>query len=87
MKTTKSPDLSTSIKLADVIAALQATATYKFYLLKFEGDKGSAWRIAGDASKETELRRVSKSTLSSSGSKVKVTGRWCGGANARSLRC
>ena len=60
MKTTKSPYLSTSNRLADVIAALQATATYKFYQLKFEGDKGWAWRIAGDASKEAEPRRVFK---------------------------
>ncbi len=34
MKTTKSPYLSTSNRLADVIAALQATATYKFYQVR-----------------------------------------------------
>ena len=42
---TPSPYLSDPNRLADVIAAIQATATYKFYKLDF---KGWADRISGD---------------------------------------
>lgn len=58
MSTAKSPYLSSSNRLADVIAALQATATYKFYQLSVQGDRGWAWRIAGDPSKAEEFQKV-----------------------------
>ena len=64
MSTTKSPYLSSSDRLADVIAALQATATYRFYQLRFDGDRGWAWRIAGNA---TKSRRVSNGLRKASG--------------------
>ncbi|GMQ98356.1 MAG: hypothetical protein BMS9Abin17_0864 [Acidimicrobiia bacterium] len=44
--------------MADVIAALQATATDKFYQLRFEGDRGWAWRIAGDPTKANKYQTV-----------------------------
>ena len=48
---TKSPYLSDPNRLADVIAAIQVMATYKFYKLEF---KGWADRISGD---ESQARR------------------------------
>ena len=44
---TKSPYLSSDTRLADVIAAIQATATYKFYQLPVGGKRGWAYRITG----------------------------------------
>ena len=51
----ESPYLADSNRLADVIAAIQATATYKFYKLPFAG---WADRIAGDDSQEHHWRNV-----------------------------
>jgi hypothetical protein len=48
MRTAKSPYLSSSSRLADVIAALQATATYRFYQLPIIGEGSWAYRIAGN---------------------------------------
>jgi hypothetical protein len=47
-KSGKSPYLENVNRLADVIAAIQAMSTYKFYKLPFEG---WADRIVGDSSK------------------------------------
>lgn len=58
MPTAKSPYLSSGNRLAEVIAALQATATYKFYQLRFDGERGWARRIDGDASKAGAVRGV-----------------------------
>lgn len=51
----KSPYLATESRLADVIAAIQAAGTYKFYKLDFE-----TWadRICGDAAQAEHWRRV-----------------------------
>ena len=55
---TKSPYLSSPDRLADVIAAIQATATYKFYQLQISGETGWAGRIGGDNADADELERV-----------------------------
>ncbi len=52
---TPSPYLSDANRLADVIAAIQATATYKFYKLEF---KGWADRISGDESQASHWQTV-----------------------------
>jgi hypothetical protein len=54
----KSPYLSSDTRLADVIAALQATATYKFYQLPVDGDNGWAYRITGDPNRSNEVETV-----------------------------
>ena len=58
MSRTKSPYLSSGTRLADVIAALTATATYKFYQLPFDGDRGWAYRIAADPSKASDVKAL-----------------------------
>lgn len=57
MRSTKSPYLTDARRLADVIAALQATGTYKFYQLPFDG-KGWAYRITGDAGQASRIRSL-----------------------------
>ena len=54
-KTGNSPYLSDSTRLADVIAAIQATGSYKFYKLDF-----SSWsdRISGDETNAAHWQRV-----------------------------
>ena len=52
---TPSPYLSDPNRLADVIAAIQAMATYKFYKLDF---KGWADRISGDESQASYWQTV-----------------------------
>jgi len=54
-KSALSPYLTDSRRLGDVIAAIQAMATYKFYKLPFEG---WADRIAADASSSEKWKRV-----------------------------
>lgn len=53
--TSSSPYLANSNRLADVIAAIQALGTYKFYKLTFED---WADRITGDRSKGPHWRKV-----------------------------
>jgi len=53
----KSPYLTNARRLADVIAALQATGTYKYYQLPFDG-KGWAYRITGSADDASSIREV-----------------------------
>jgi hypothetical protein len=55
MKPTDSPYLAASGRLGDVIAAIQAMGTYKFYKLDF-----SAWadRISGDTSQGNHWREI-----------------------------
>ena len=57
MKTpsSKSPYLNDSKRLGDVVAAIQAIGTYKFYKLPFDG---WADRISGDGSKGGHWRTV-----------------------------
>jgi len=52
---TNSPYLGDSNRLADVIAAIQAMSTYKFYKLSFD-----AWadRISGDSSRADYWRII-----------------------------
>lgn len=50
-----SPYLKTEDRLADVIAAIQATGTYKYYKLDFEG---WADRITGDKNRSPHWRAV-----------------------------
>ena len=54
-KSTKSPYLSEPTRLADVIAAIQAMGTYKFYKLDFDG-----WskRISGNSSKSDHWEKI-----------------------------
>lgn len=54
-KKTDSPYLFPPNRLADVIAAIQAMATYKFYKLPFDG---WADRISGDPSKGGSWKKV-----------------------------
>lgn len=54
----RSPYLEDPNRLAEVIAAIQATANYKFYQLGFEGRSGWAWRITGDLSNSDHTRQV-----------------------------
>lgn len=55
MANTNSPYLADPTRLADVIAAIQAMATYKFYKLDFSG---WADRITGDSSGAEHWMRV-----------------------------
>ena len=52
---TPSPYLGNPNRLGDVIAAIQATGTYKFYRLRF---KGWAKRISGDKSQASHWQAV-----------------------------
>jgi hypothetical protein len=54
-KSGKSPYLENVNRLADVIAAIQAMGTYKFYKLPFEG---WADRIVGDGTKADHWKRI-----------------------------
>ena len=54
----ESPYLDDPSRLADVLAAIQATATYKFYQLGFEGRRDWAWRVTGDSSNSDHIKRV-----------------------------
>jgi hypothetical protein len=61
MRSTTSPYLTDSRRLAEVIAALQATGTYKYYQLPFEnsgGRKGWAYRITGDPQRAAHFREL-----------------------------
>ena len=51
----KSPYLRDDYRLADVIAAIQAMGTYKYYKLDFAGWSN---RISGDETQENHWRRV-----------------------------
>jgi len=55
IKRKKSPYLTDSSRLADVIAAIQAMGTYKFYKLDFTG---WADRISADTNKAAHWQRV-----------------------------
>ena len=55
MQTSESPYLANDNRLADVIAAVQAMGTYKFYKLDFAG---WADRIVGDENQAEYWRRV-----------------------------
>jgi len=54
-KPQESPYLSNDTRLSDVIAAIQAMGTYKFYKLDF---KGWSKRISGDLENENYWRKV-----------------------------